>query len=58
MACKTVLIDLLRYAPKSVEIATATAADSRTYRIDPDDPELNLDTIDGDFELESEGENG
>jgi recombination protein RecT len=57
MACKTVLIDLLRYAPKSVEIATATAADSRTYRIDPDDPELNLDTIDGDFELESEGGN-
>jgi len=54
MACKTVMIDLLRYAPKSVEIATAASADNRAYRINPDDPELNLDTIDGDYEVAAE----
>ncbi|ORC37286.1 hypothetical protein B4O97_03595 [Marispirochaeta aestuarii] len=54
MACKTVMIDLLRYAPKSVEIAKATSADNRTHTINPEDPDLNIDTIDGDFELEGE----
>lgn len=52
MAKKTVLIDLLRYAPKSVELAKAAVSDNRTYSVNPDDPDLNLDTIDGDFEVE------
>ena len=51
MACKTVLIDLLRYAPKSVELAQAISSDSHTLSVDPDDPGLNVDTLPGEFEL-------
>jgi recombination protein RecT len=54
MGCKTVLIDLLRYAPKSVEIALAASADSRTLTINPDDPDLNIDAEDADFEITGE----
>jgi recombination protein RecT len=54
MACKTVLIDLLRYAPKSVELAQAVSADSHTLTMDPNDPDLNVDTLPGDFELSGE----
>lgn len=56
MACKTVLIDLLRYAPKSVELTIASSADNRTMTISPDDPDLNIDAIEGEFELEAEQE--
>lgn len=51
MAKKTVLIDLLRYAPKQVEIAEAAASDNRTYRVNPDDPDLHVQEIEGDFEV-------
>lgn len=51
MAKKTVLIDLLRYAPKQVEIAEAAAADNRTYRVNPDDPDLHVQPIEGDYEV-------
>lgn len=54
MACKTVLIDLLRYAPKSVEVQKAVDADFRTYTVNPDDPDLNIDAVDADFELSGE----
>jgi len=51
MACKTVLIDLLRYAPKSVEVSRAASLDNRALSVNPDDPDLTVETIDGDFEL-------
>lgn len=51
MAKKTVLIDLLRYAPKSVEIQKATISDNMTMHLNPDDPDLNID-ISADFEVE------
>jgi recombination protein RecT len=49
MAKKTVLIDLLRYAPKSVEIATAVAADHTIRNVTPDHPELEIDSVIPDF---------
>lgn len=49
MAKKTVLIDLLRYAPKSVEIQQATSSDNMTLKMDMKDPELHVD-VEGDFE--------
>lgn len=52
MAEKTVLIDLLRYAPKSVEMNTAVTTDNRTARFSPENESLD---IEGDFEL-SDGE--
>jgi recombination protein RecT len=54
MGCKTVLIDLLRYAPKSVEIALAASSDGRTMTVNPEDPDLNVDAIDAEFELTGE----
>jgi recombinational DNA repair protein RecT len=51
MAKKTVLIDLLRYAPKSVEVAQAASADNLTYRVNPSDPDL---TMEADFDAVSE----
>lgn len=54
MGCKTVLIDLLRYAPKSVELAMATTRDSRIITVNPDDPDLNIDAEDADFEITGE----
>lgn len=47
MAKKTVLIDLLRYAPKSIEvqgmgIAEATALDGASLRVREDDPDMNI----------------
>lgn len=48
MACKTVLIDLLRYAPKSVEVAQAAGFDNVTHRFNPDDPDL---TIESEYEI-------
>ncbi len=50
MAKKTVLIDLLRYAPKSVELAQAASFDNQTFNVNPADPDLSIDTVDGDFE--------
>lgn len=54
MACKTVLIDLLRYAPKSVEVAKAVASDNMGYTIDLNDPDLQVEAIEGEFELEGD----
>jgi len=54
MACKTVLIDLLRYAPKSVEVAKAVARDNGSYTIDLNDPDLQVEAIEGEFELEGD----
>lgn len=51
MAKKTVLIDLLRYAPKSVEISTAASIDNQAFTFNPDDPELHVDII-SDYEVE------
>jgi len=51
MACKTVLIDLLRYAPKSVEVAQAANADNATFTVNPDDPDL---IIQGEYTVEGE----
>lgn len=47
MAKKTVLIDLLRYAPKSIEVqgmslADAAAYDGATLRVREDDPDLSI----------------
>lgn len=52
MACKTVLIDLLRYAPKSVEIEKALSSDSRSFTVNPDNPDMDVDVIEGEFELD------
>ena len=52
MACKTVLIDLLRYAPKSVEIAQAAGSDNMAFKVDFEDPDLNLDTVETEFQVE------
>lgn len=49
MACKTVLLDLLKSAPKSTEAAQAVATDNMTVRMDMDDPEHHLD-VEADFE--------
>jgi recombination protein RecT len=54
MAKKTVLIDLLKYAPKSTEVAKATSLDNRTIVVDERAPDLQMDVLDGDFELEQE----
>ena len=51
MAKKTVIIDLLKYAPKAVEMAQGAASDNRTYRVNPDDPDLHVQEIEGDFEV-------
>ena len=51
MAKKTVIIDLLKYAPKAVEVAEATAADNRSYRVNPEDPDLHLEATDADFNV-------
>lgn len=47
MAKKTVLIDLLRYSPKSIEVQgmslpDAVAYDGATLKMRPDDPDLNI----------------
>jgi recombination protein RecT len=48
MAKKTVLVDLLRYAPKSIEVqqgmglADATALDGASLRVREDDPDMNI----------------
>lgn len=47
MAKKTVLIDLMKYAPKSIELGEAVNSDNMTLRIHEEDPDL---TIDGSFE--------
>ncbi len=49
MACKTVLLDLLKSAPKSTEAAQAVASDNMTVRMDMTDPDHHLD-LKGDFE--------
>jgi recombination protein RecT len=51
MAQKTVLIDLLRYAPKSVELSTAMSRENMTVNVNPNDPDLNVD-LQGEFEIE------
>lgn len=42
MAKKTVLIDLLRYAPKSIEMQTAVEFDNASLSIREDDPEMEI----------------
>ena len=42
MAKKTVLIDLLRYAPKSIEITQAVSFDNAQVKVRPEDPELEI----------------
>ena len=49
MACKTVLLDLLKSAPKSTEAAQAVASDNMTVKMDLGDPEHHLD-VEADFE--------
>lgn len=49
MACKTVLLDLLKSAPKSTEAAQAVASDNMTVKMDMGDPEHHLD-VEADFE--------
>lgn len=51
MALKTVLIDVLKFAPKSVELDKAVNSDNRTIVMNPDDPDMTTETINGDFEL-------
>lgn len=43
MALKTCLIDVLKFAPKSVEVAQAVAADGAVHRVNPEDPDLTID---------------
>lgn len=52
MAMKSVLIDLLRMAPKSIELAHATASDNQMFTVNPNDPELNIDALQTDYEVE------
>lgn len=52
MAMKSVLIEVLKTAPKSVEIATALTSDNTAHTINPNDPELNLDAVEIDYEVE------
>jgi recombination protein RecT len=56
MAMKTVLIDLLRYAPKTVEVNRAINSDERTHLFSIDDPDAEIQTIEGDFKLNEEQE--
>jgi recombination protein RecT len=56
MAMKTVLVDLLRYAPKSVEVARVVSADERTHIFDVDDPDAEIETIEGDIKPQTETE--
>lgn len=42
MAKKTVLIDLLRYAPKSIEMQTAVQYDNASVSVRAEDPELEI----------------
>ena len=51
MAKKTVLIDLLRYAPKSVELQNASSSDNQSFTFNPDDPDMNIDVV-ADYEVE------
>lgn len=53
MAMKSVLIDLLRIAPKSVELATAISRENMTVNVNPNDPDLNID-LEGEFEVQEE----
>lgn len=53
MAKKTVLIDLLRYAPKSVEVADVMSKDNATLRFDSETPEPD-DAIHTEFEVGDE----
>jgi len=52
MAQKSVLIDLLRMAPKSIELARATAADNQMFTVNPNDPDLNIDAIETEYQVE------
>jgi len=51
MAKKTVLVDVLRYAPKSIEVADATRFDGASLSINPNDPELS---IEAEYEVQQE----
>ena len=51
MAMKSVLIDLLRMAPKSIELARATVSDNQMFTVNPNDPDLNLDVVETDYEV-------
>ena len=42
MAKKTVLIDLLRYGPKSIELQTAAEYDNAAVRVNENDPDLEI----------------
>jgi recombination protein RecT len=53
MAKKTVLIDLLRYAPKSVEVADFIERDNRTLRA-TENPEVPVEAEEADFSLKAE----
>jgi recombination protein RecT len=55
MAKKTVLIDLLRYAPKSVEVADYIARDNRTLRA-TENPDMPVEAEDAEFSLEAEAD--
>ena len=52
MAMKSVLIDLLRMAPKSIELAKATASDNQMFTVNPNDPELHIDAIETEYQVE------
>lgn len=53
MAKKTVLIDLLRYAPKSVEVSELVSNDNATLRFNPETPDADS-AISAEFELPEE----
>lgn len=52
MAMKSVLIELLKMAPKSIELSNAVASDNMTFNVNQNDPDLNIDTVQTDFEVE------
>ena len=54
MALVPVIKNVLKVAPKSIELSTAMRNDNQTLSFNPDDPDLTINTIDGDFELEGE----
>jgi recombination protein RecT len=53
MAMKTVLISLLKYAPKSVELSRATAADNRAVKI-TSEPGNNIEISPEDWDIEDD----
>ena len=54
MAMKSVLLELLKTAPKSIELSGAMASDNQSFTVNPEDPDLNIDSIQTDFEVEGE----